>query len=162
MCTLTHLRSAQVLFERWLNAVFRRVAFKDGTTTYETSDWQRRYPSHRSDSKWTCGQLKFNAILRRKTLNEFDLPAAATHTRPPFNTVYATFNPTGPFEMYQVVPVLADVQKHWGLLVDIEDLTDTVILAAMRRSAERVAKYRKRIEDLLVRIDTAAARAMIY
>ena len=159
---LTHLRSTQVLFERWLNAVFRRVTFKDGTTTYETSDWQLLHPPNRKDFKWTCGQLKFNAIIDGKDLTVFDLPAAATHTRPPFNTVYTTFNPTGPFVMYQVVPRLADVHEHWGTLVEVDDLTDAVLVDAAKRSAARIAKYRRRIKGLVVEADHAARVATLY
>lgn len=136
--------------------------YKDGTTTYENSDWQMHHPPDRKDHKWTCGQLKFNAITRGKSLKTFDLPAAATHTRPPFNTVHTTFNPTGPFVIYQVVPRLADVQEYWGPLIHIDDLTDDAIVGAIERSAARVAKYRKRIKDLIVHIDHAARYSTLY
>ena len=116
----------------------------------------------RTSYKWTSGQLTFNMITNGKTLKEFDLPAAATHTIPPFNTVYTTFNPTGPFEMFHIVPRMADVWEHWGPVMDIGGITEDVILAAAERSDERVAKYEDRIDGLRVKDDHGAVHGALY
>lgn len=101
-------------------------------------------------------------ITNGKTLKEFDLPAAATHTIPPFNTVYTTFNPTGPFEMFHIVPRMADVWEHWGLPMGVGGITEEVVMDAAKRSDERVAKYKDRIAGLRVIPDHAGAHAALY
>ena len=101
-------------------------------------------------------------ITNGKTLKEFDLPAAATHTIPPFNTVYTTFNPTGPFEMFHIVPRMADVWECWAPLMHIGDITEDVVMDAAKRSDVRVAKYKDRIAGLEVIPDHAAVHAALY
>lgn len=97
--------------------------------------------NHRIGIKWTCGNLVVNVIPKTSTTNlsTYDAQMCATHTTPPFTTVYQTFDrDDGPF-VFQVAPASVWYEYHIpGLLVN----------SLMRRASERFLKYTNRFPNL--------------
>lgn len=145
------------MFERWLFATFRNVVSKN-ERLYKHPEFHRI----KRISRWTCGLMDFNVINNRANdLSRFDCRPAITHTFPPFNAVHASFEPTGPFVMYQIVPILEKMEKYWGELI-VDGISQERLDEMRQRSFGRVEKYRRRIKNLEVIPDYVGKYNCIY